>query len=122
MKAFVLATLLAGPTAGVHNALASEHPPNILWIMSDDMGYGEPGVFGQTNFRTPNIDRLAASGMRFTDAYAGAPVCAPSRCALMTGLHTGHGWIRGNNANPDGTDMSLRANDTTVATLLRQAG
>ena len=68
--------------------------PNILWIMSDDMGYAEPSVFGQTTFRTPNIDRLAASGLRFTDAYTGAPVCAPSRCALMTGLHTGHTYIR----------------------------
>ena len=90
--------------------------------MSDDMGYGEPGVFGQQSFKTPNIDRLAASGLRFTDGYTGAPVCAPSRCTLMTGLHTGHAYIRGNNANADGTDMSLRANDTTVATLLRQAG
>ena len=97
-------------------------PPNILFLLSDDLGYGELSAFGQRNFSTPNIDRLAAEGMQFTNAYTGAPVCAPSRTVLMTGLHAGHAYIRGNNANPDGTDMALRANDTTVAQLLQSAG
>lgn len=97
--------------------------PNIVWIMSDDLGYGELSSFGQTNFRTPNIDRLAAEGIRFTSAYCGEAVCAPSRGSLMTGLHMGHAYIRGNgNKGPDGTDTPLRANDTTVAELLQEAG
>ena len=70
--------------------------PNIIYILADDLGYGELGCYGQKKIETPNIDRLAASGIRFTQHYSGAPVCAPSRCALMTGLHSGHMQIRGN--------------------------
>ena len=90
--------------------------PNIIWIMTDDMGYGEISAFGQKHFRTPNIDRLAAQGIRFTSAYAGVAVCAPSRYALMTGIHMGHGHIRGNRHS------FLRHTDVTVAELLRKAG
>ncbi|GMH68058.1 hypothetical protein TL16_g04840 [Triparma laevis f. inornata] len=102
-------------------SVAGKHP-NILLLLSDDLGYDELSSFGQQSFSTPNIDRLAASGIRFTDAYTGAPVCAPSRGVLMTGLHTGHAYIRGNNGNADGTDMHLRANDTTLPELLQSNG
>ena len=64
--------------------------PSIIFILADDLGYGDLGCYGQTKIKTPNLDQLAAEGMRFTSFYAGSTVCAPSRCALMTGLHTGH--------------------------------
>ncbi len=70
--------------------------PNIIYILADDLGYGELGVYGQKIIETPNIDALAKNGMRFTQHYSGAPVCAPARCVLMTGLHTGHAHVRGN--------------------------
>src|ERR1700738_2674435 len=77
---------------------AAEPPgkPNIVFIIADDLGYGDLGCYGQKEIRTPNIDRLAADGMRFTNPYAGSNGCAPSRCALMTGKHPGHGYIRDN--------------------------
>ena len=90
--------------------------PNILLIQADDLGYGDLSTYGQSNFQTPNLDRLARQGIRFTQYYAGSTVCAPSRAALMTGLHTGHGWIRGNGEFP------LRDEDVTVAMALRDAG
>ena len=70
--------------------------PNIIFILTDDLGYGDLGVYGQKLIETPNIDRLAATGMYFTQHYCGSPVSAPSRCALLTGKHTGHAQIRGN--------------------------
>lgn len=90
--------------------------PNIIFILADDLGYGDLGCYGQDKIQTPNLDRLAKEGMRFTQAYAGSTVCAPSRCALMTGKHTGHCTVRGNARIP------LRQGETTVASLLRQAG
>lgn len=90
--------------------------PNILFILADDLGYGDLGVFGQKVIPTPNIDRIASEGVRFTQAYAGSTVCAPSRCTLMTGYHTGHARIRGN------TKVPLQATDTTVAKVLKSAG
>lgn len=74
----------------------STRKPNIVFILADDLGYGDIGCYGQKHIRTPNIDRLASEGMRFTQHYAGSNVCAPSRCALMTGLHSGHTFIREN--------------------------
>ena len=71
-------------------------PPNIIYILADDLGYGELGVYGQKIIETPHIDALAQQGMRFTQHYSGAPVCAPARCVLLTGQHTGHAHIRGN--------------------------
>src|SRR5712671_1033061 len=76
-------------------AASTEHP-NIVLIMADDLGYGELGCYGQKLIKTPNIDELARSGLRFTDFHCGAPVCAPSRCVLMTGKHSGHSAIRNN--------------------------
>jgi arylsulfatase A len=90
--------------------------PNIVLIQADDLGYGDLSSYGQANFRTPSLDRLAAEGTRFTEYYAGSTVCGPSRAALMTGLHSGHGWIRGNGEIP------LREEDTTVAMALSEAG
>jgi len=71
-------------------------PPNIIYILADDLGYAELGCYGQEKIETPNIDALAAGGMRFSQHYSGAPVCAPSRCVLLTGKHLGHAQIRGN--------------------------
>jgi arylsulfatase A len=70
--------------------------PNIIFLLADDLGYGDLGAYGQTKIRTPHVDRLAAEGMRFTQHYSGHNVCAPSRCVLMTGLHPGHAYIRNN--------------------------
>jgi arylsulfatase A-like enzyme len=101
--------------AGV--GVAQEQPkPNIILITADDLGYGDLGCYGQKNIKTPNLDRLAAEGMRFTQAYAGSTVCAPSRCTLLTGLHTGHARIRGN------ARVSLRDSDVTIAEVLKPAG
>jgi arylsulfatase A-like enzyme len=94
----------------------SPRHPNIVFILADDLGYGDLGCYGQKQIQTPNIDRMAAEGMRFTQCYAGSTVCAPSRCALMTGRHTGHGTVRGNALVP------LRPEDVTVAEVLKQAG
>src|SRR5262245_40214720 len=71
----------------IHAAPAAGKKPNILFILADDLGYGDLGCYGQERIKTPNIDQLAADGMRFTDFYAGSTVCAPSRCSLMTGVH-----------------------------------
>src|SRR5580658_3056225 len=79
------------------SALAADVPrPNIVFILADDLGYGDLGCYGSTKIRTPNIDRLSAEGMCLTTHYSGNTVCAPSRCALMTGLHPGHAYIRDN--------------------------
>jgi len=100
----------------------SGRKPNIIFILADDLGYGDPGSYGQREIKTPNLDRLAAGGMRFTDHYAGSSVCAPSRCCLMTGLHTGNAYIRGNReAKPMGQEP-IPDETVTVAELLKQAG
>ncbi len=91
--------------------------PNIVYIMADDLGYADVGCYGQRHIRTPNIDRLAAEGLRFTDAYAGCTVCAPSRSVLMTGYHMGHTSVR---SNPGG--VPLLTSDLTVAEVLKNAG
>ena len=96
--------------------------PNIVYIMLDDAGYGDFGCYGQTKFETPNIDRMARAGMRFTQFYAGNTVCAPSRCVLMTGLHTGHCQIRGNREMGEEGQMPLAADTNTVARVLGRAG
>lgn len=108
-----------GPTAARG---ASNAKPNVILILADDLGYGDLGCFGQKHIRTPNIDRIAAEGMRFTQAYAGATVCAPSRCTLMTGLHNGHAPVRGNQKMPGEGQVPMPADTFTVAHLLKQAG
>lgn len=96
--------------------------PNIVFILADDLGYGDLGVYGQQYIYTPHIDRLAAEGMRFTQFYAGTTVCAPSRSALLTGQHTGHTYIRGNKEiKPEGQEP-LADSVQTFAQLLQQTG
>jgi len=100
----------------------SNQKPNIIFILADDLGYGDLSCYGQIKFSTPNIDKLAAEGIRFTQHYAGSTVCAPSRCALMTGLHTGHAQIRGNREiKPEG-QAPMKAGTVTISNLLDQAG
>ncbi len=89
-------TLLLFLGCSVPRDSTKESMPNIIFIMADDLGYGELGSYGQEIIETPNLDALAASGMRFTQFYSGAPVCAPARCVLLTGRHSGHAHIRGN--------------------------
>ncbi|MCI0682303.1 MAG: arylsulfatase [Gemmataceae bacterium] len=107
-----LAALVPNPLC----AGEAKRPPNILFILADDLGYGDLGCYGQKAIKTPRLDQLAKQGMRFRQFYAGSTVCAPSRCALMTGLHTGHCRVRGNALVP------LAPEDVTVATLLKRAG
>lgn len=96
--------------------------PNIVLILADDLGYGDLGCYGQEKIRTPNIDRLATEGMRFTQFYCGAPVCAPSRCVLLTGKHLGHAAIRDNSeVQPEG-QLPLPSEETTLGELLQTAG
>ena len=89
-------TFLFGSAALAALAAGAQQRPNIIYIMCDDMGYGDLGCYGQRLIATPNIDRLANQGMRFTQAYAGSPVSAPSRACFMTGQHTGHTHVRAN--------------------------
>jgi arylsulfatase A len=118
---WLTAALLIG-ACRVPATFAADAKPNVIFILSDDLGYGDVGCFGQKLIKTPNIDKLAAEGMRFTDAYAGCTVCAPSRCTLMTGLHTGHTSIRGNREIPPEGQEPMPADTFTVAKLMKEAG
>ena len=109
----LLVVVMHGNRADAQQPLAK---PNIVVIQADDLGYGDLSAYGQTQFQTPSLDRLAREGIRFTQYYAGSTVCAPSRTALMTGLHTGHTWIRGNG------EIALRLEDVTIAEVLKPAG
>lgn len=110
------------------NPAAAAERPNIVFILADDLGWGELGCYGQTKIRTPHLDRLASQGMRFTHAYSGAPVCAPARCTLMTGLHLGHAQVRGNkqvtnaNGKPGEGQHPLVAGTVTLPSTLKAAG
>ncbi len=97
--------------------------PNIIYIMCDDLGYGQVGCYGQKMIQTPMIDRMAKEGLKFTDHYSGTAVCAPSRCSLMTGKHIGHAYIRGNMGlkNTPG-QQPIPTSETTVAERLKEAG
>lgn len=118
MYRFLFSTLLA--VAAALPGYASQ--PNIIYILLDDAGYGDLGCYGQSKFETPNIDRLASEGLRFTDHYSGSTVCAPTRCSLMTGLHTGHCFVRGNREiKPEG-QSPMPADVVTIPRLLHQAG
>jgi arylsulfatase A-like enzyme len=103
-------------------AVAQPAKPNIVLILADDLGYGEVGCYGQKIIQTPNIDRLAAEGMKFTQFYAGNTVCAPSRSVLMTGLHMGHTRVRGNAGARSYEAQTLRKGDVTIARVLKDAG
>ena len=97
--------------------------PNIIFLLADDMGYGELGSYGQKEIKTTFLDSLASQGMRFTDFYAGTAVCAPSRASLMTGLHTGHVSIRGNKGNVENIydRVPLKKSETTIGEMLQNA-
>jgi arylsulfatase A-like enzyme len=118
------------PSGGCQSELAGHKDAakrlNIIFIMADDLGYADLGCYGQKNIKTPNIDRLAAEGTRFTQCYAGSTVCAPSRSVLMTGQHTGHTRVRGNSGKVGGVGpqrrVPLKPEDVTVAEVLKQAG
>lgn len=96
MKRILVTILYCFILLACNSIKKDERPPNIIYFLADDLGYGEVGVYGQKKIITPNIDALAKNGMMFTQHYSGAPVCAPSRCVLLTGKHTGHAFIRGN--------------------------
>src|SRR5688500_6309112 len=102
-------------------ACAAAAPPSFIFILADDLGYGDTGPYGQAKIRTPSLDRMAREGMRFTDFHSGSPVCAPSRAILLTGLHAGHAAIRMNQEVPGG-QAPLPAASLTVAELLKARG
>lgn len=106
----IILALVTGTAAG------AQQRPNIIYILADDLGYGDIGCYGQEKIKTPNIDQLAKAGMKFTDFYAGSTVCAPSRASLMTGLHTGHSYVRGNG------EIALREKDSVLTQYLQQQG
>lgn len=101
--------------------------PNIIYIYADDLGYGELGSYGQEKIKTPNLDRMAAEGIRFTQHYTGTPVCAPARCILLTGRHAGHSYIRGNYSigggyDKEGGNMPLPEGTYTIGHMMQDAG
>lgn len=106
---------LGAGVANTHGATVSDRP-NIIYVMADDLGWGDLGCYGQKRIHSPNLDKMASEGMRFTQVYAGSTVCAPSRSVLMTGLHTGHTRVRGNARIP------LEPGDLTVAEVLKADG
>lgn len=116
----LLASLASAPASSP--GAGARAKPNIVFLLADDLGYGDLGCYGQGKILTPNIDRLAAEGMKFTHFYAGASVCAPSRCVLMTGKHGGRCRVRGNAPATQRLKQSLVPGDVTVAALLKQAG
>jgi len=115
-------TFLFAAFAAVASPLAAAEKPNLIFILADDLGYGDVGCFGQEKIKTPRIDAMARKGMRLTDFYAGAPVCAPSRSVLMTGQDSGHTWVRGNAGSKDMSAQTLRTSDITVAEKLKEGG
>jgi arylsulfatase A len=127
-KLLIIAISILALNGQIHAQSKGKKLPNIVYIYADDMGYGELGCYGQQKIKTPNLDRMAAEGMRFTQHYTSMPVCAPARCMLMTGKHGGHSYIRGNHelgGFPDSSErgqMPLRAAEFTVAELVKQKG
>ncbi|NND31277.1 MAG: arylsulfatase [Saprospiraceae bacterium] len=131
---FAVFSLSCGPGSEI----TADHKPNIIYILADDLGYGELGCYGQGIIETPNLDQLAATGMQFMQHYTGAPVCAPARCTLLTGKHSGHAFVRGNDEwreRGEVWDFAAMFNDPklegqrpipdeeiTVAELLKKAG
>ena len=116
----LLTTACLMSTSCSNTPKAEKKAPNIIFILSDDLGWGDIGCFGQQKIKTPNIDRIASEGIRFTQAYCGNAVSAPSRSCLMTGLHPGHARVRDNSFKS--FRESLQEGDFTVAMLLKQAG
>jgi arylsulfatase A-like enzyme len=107
----------ATPASATNALPPAPRRPNIIVILADDLGYGDLGCYGQTAIKTPNLDQLAATGLRFTSCYAGSTVCAPSRATLMLGQHTGHVYLRGNSQK-----QPLPPNSPTLARMLKDVG
>ena len=116
LSAEAILSMTSDAAARTKGRARPERKPNIIFILADDLGYGDLGCYGQQVIQTPFLDRMAKQGIRFTDCYAGSTVCAPSRCCLMTGYHTGHAYVRGNKRVP------LRPEDVTVAEVLKDSG
>lgn len=126
LKTLVIATILFNSCQSNKKETALKtgkiSRPNIIYILADDLGYGDISCYGQTKFKTPNIDKLAEDGMLFTQHYSGSTVCAPSRSSLMTGQHTGHTFIRGNReVLPEG-QYPISSSEVTIAELLKETG
>jgi arylsulfatase A len=130
---FIKMAALAGVTTTVSGCISGSHQaghvvnepeghPNIIYILADDLGYGDLGCYGQNDIRTPNLNRMAKEGMRFTQHYSGSTVCAPSRSCLMTGLHTGHTPIRGNKEYYPEGQHPLPAEAVTLPEILKESG
>ncbi len=120
----LLCAVFASLRLCVEPATAAPRPPNVIFLIADDLGYGDLGCYGQKIIRTPNVDRMAAEGMRFTQHYAGNAVCAPSRCVLMTGKHPGHAYIRDNRQfkKDDEGQEPIPTATVTLAKLFQQRG
>ena len=108
--------------ASLSLALGEERPPNVVFILADDLGYRELGCFGQERIKTPNIDQLARDGMRLTQHYCGNAVCAPSRCVLLTGKHPGHAFVRDNRSTPPEGQWPIPDSEVTIAEAFQEAG
>ena len=113
---------LLGDGGRARGAASKALRPNIIYIMADDLGYGHLGCYGQKQIKTPNIDRMAAEGIRLTDHYAGSTVCAPSRSVLLTGLHSGHCYVRGNRPLPVEGNVPIPADSQTFGKVMQSVG
>ena len=134
VRLFVVAFLNLGLLSTFVSSAETNRPPNIVYILADDLGYAELGSYGQEKIKTPNLDQLAREGMRFTDHYCGNAVCAPSRCVLMTGKHPGHAYVRNNRSMKlpaeitdrygmeFGGQQPIPDSEVTVAEMLKQKG
>ena len=125
MKRITTLIALGLCVCGIHAADAARKP-NIIFILADDLGYGDIGPFGQKIIRTPTLDKLATEGMKFTQHYTGSPVCAPARCVLLTGKHPGHAFIRDNREvgewySGEG-QFPIPADEPCIAAALKSAG
>ncbi len=121
-KLLLLACLVPVSFATANAASPSGSKPNMIFVLADDLGYGDLGCYGQTQIKTPRLDQMAREGMRFTQFYAGNTVCAPSRSVLMTGQHMGHTHVRGNAGGDNMDRQTLRDEDVTVAEVLKTVG
>jgi arylsulfatase A-like enzyme len=117
---FLVLSAFVSVAIATTNSVSSK--PNVIFILADDLGYGEVGCYGQKQIKTPSLDRMADEGLRFTQAYAGTAVCAPSRCSLMTGKNTGHTTIRGNRSDKTKPETGLTAEEVAIPQIFKAAG
>ena len=121
-KVFLSVALLGVLISSSCTTKSKKQKMNVIYILADDLGYGDLGCYGQKIIKTPNIDRLAEEGMLFTQHYSGCTVSAPSRSCLMTGQHTGHTYIRGNQSHGTEGEEPLPGNTYTLARMMKDAG